>query len=198
MIALLQQQAPSGDPSETTTYVEETFRFLNLPPLWVLALVVLPGSVAFAWWSYSGLRRLETPTRATLSALRWLAVALCCLLLFQPAFEITTYRKTRNQVHVLVDDSASMARQDRYPAEDQRRSLEQWVEGDLGERSRAALVQEVLEREQSLREELALLLEERDGAAAGSSQSASPQRYTAGQLQAQQRQQAQQQRASEP
>ena len=56
----------------------------------------------------------------------------------------------------------------------------------------------MLEREQSLREELALLLEERDGAAAGSSQSASPQRYTAGQLQAQQRQQAQQQRESEP
>ncbi len=150
MIALLQQQAPSGDPSETTTYVEETFRFLNLPPLWVLALVVLPGSVAFAWWSYSGLRRLETPTRTTLSALRWLAVVLCCLLLFQPAFEITTYRKTRNQVHVLVDDSASMARKDRYPADEQRDALSRWVDGDLGERTRAELVRAVLEDDEGL------------------------------------------------
>ena len=74
---------------------------------------------------------------------------------------------------------------------------EQRLREEAAER-KERLVQEVLEREQSLREELALLLEERDGAAAGSSQSASPQRYTAGQLQAQQRQQAQQQRESEP
>jgi len=116
----------------------------------VLALVVLPGSVAFAWWSYSGLRRLETPTRATLSALRWLAVVLCCLLLFQPAFEITTYRKTRNQVHVLVDDSASMARKDRYPADQQKDALSSWVDGDLGERTRAELVRAVLEDDEGL------------------------------------------------
>ena len=39
------------------------------------------------------------------------------------------------------------------------------------------MVQEVLEREQSLREELASLLEEQDGAAAGSPQRGSPQRF---------------------
>ena len=145
-------QSPSGadGAAETSTYVEETFRFLNAPPLWVLALIVLPATVAFAWWSYSGLKRLEPSTRTILSVLRWVAVALCVLLLFQPAYEITTYRKTRNQVHVLVDDSASMARQDRYPADDQRASLEKWVEGDLGERSRAALVQEILEDDKGL------------------------------------------------
>ena len=38
--------------SETTTYVEETFRFLALPPLWVIALVILPATVAFVWWSF--------------------------------------------------------------------------------------------------------------------------------------------------
>ena len=136
--------------AETSTYVEETFRFLNAPPLWVLALVVLPGSVAFAWWSYSGLKRLEGSTRTLLSTLRWLAIAACLALLFQPAFEITTYRKTRNQVHVLVDDSASMARKDRYPSDDQRASLAARVSGDLGEQTRAALVQRVLEAEDGL------------------------------------------------
>ena len=136
--------------AETSTYVEETFRFLNAPPLWVLALIVVPGSIAFAWWSYSGLKRLEGRTRVVLSTLRWVAVAACLALLFQPAFEITTYRKTRNQVHVLVDDSASMARKDRYPAEDQRAALAPWVEGDLGERTRAELVQQVLEASEGL------------------------------------------------
>ena len=75
--------------AETTTFVEETFRFLNAPPTWVLALIIAPATVAFAWWSYSGLRRLERPTRVLLSTLRWLAVVLCLLLLFQPAFEVT-------------------------------------------------------------------------------------------------------------
>ena len=48
-----------------------------------------------------------------MAALRWVAIAICCLLLFQPAFETTTYRRTQNQVHVLIDDSASM----RVPAD---------------------------------------------------------------------------------
>jgi len=139
-----------SEQRETTTYVEEAFRFLNLPPAWVLALIIVPGSVAFAWWSYSGLARLERPTRALLSSLRWLAIALCLLLLFQPAFEITTYRKTRNQVHVLIDDSASMARKDRYPSADQRKSLERWTSRTLGDMSRAELVQTVLEADEGL------------------------------------------------
>ena len=135
---------------ETSTYVEETFRFLNAPPLWVLALIVVPATVAFAWWSYSGLQRLERPTRVVLSSLRWLAVALCLLLLFQPAFETTTYRKTRNQVHILVDDSASMARKDRYPSEEQRRSLSTLAPGDLGDLTRTQLLRDVLEHERGL------------------------------------------------
>eukprot|EP00964_Phaeocystis_antarctica_P046999 scaffold27183_cov66-Phaeocystis_antarctica.AAC.1 len=61
------------------------------------------------------------------------------------------------------------------------------------------MVQEVLEREQSLREELASLLEEQDGAGTGASpQRGSPQRFAEGrQQQAQQRQQAQQQKEAE-
>ncbi|MCK5943444.1 MAG: hypothetical protein KAI24_15790, partial [Planctomycetes bacterium] len=147
MRALLDGQEPSAD---TTTYVEETFRFLNAPPTWVLALLIVPGSIAFAWWSYSGLKRLERPTRVVLSTLRWLAIMFCFLLLFQPAFEITTYRKTRNQVHVLIDDSASMARKDRYPSPEQSGSLQAWATGDLGSRTRAELVQAVLEDERGL------------------------------------------------
>ncbi|MBL9076540.1 MAG: VWA domain-containing protein [Planctomycetes bacterium] len=140
----------AADPN-AQTWVEETFRFLNLPPTWVLVLLVLPGSVLFAWWAYGGLTRLERPVRIVLAALRWLAIVLCCLLLFQPAFETTTYRKTQNQVHVLVDDSASMQRKDRYPAAEQQAALEQLVGAEaLAARTRAELVQAVLERPDGL------------------------------------------------
>lgn len=85
------QQAPTADPqtppgssadvsstdasgtealADASTYDAVVFRFLALPPLWVLALVILPATVAFAWWAYSGLNRLERPTRIVLSSLR--------------------------------------------------------------------------------------------------------------------------------
>lgn len=149
--ALFQAASPQDAAADSTTYSEETFRFLAAPPMWVLALIILPGTALFAWWSYSGLTRLERPTRIVLSTLRWLAIVLCFVLLFQPAFETTTYRKTRNQVHVLVDDSASMARKDRYPAPEQQESLQQWTGStELGSKTRADLVQTVLEDDKGL------------------------------------------------
>lgn len=137
---------PPQDPS-TSTYTEQAFRFLNLPPLWVLALIVFPATVAFAWWSYGGLSRLERSTRVVLSVLRWLAIVACCLLLFQPAFEITTYRRTQNQVHVLIDDSASMSRKDRYTAPEQGNSLRDLVGAEaVSTKTRQELARAVLER----------------------------------------------------
>ena len=142
---------PQDPPAEVTTQVEETFRFLAAPPLWVLVLLVLPGSLLFAWWSYGGLARLERPIRITLAALRWVAIAICCLLLFQPAFETTTYRRTQNQVHVLIDDSASMSRKDRYPAPEQQEPLQALLgTGELASTTRAELVRSVLERPDGL------------------------------------------------
>jgi uncharacterized membrane protein len=147
--------APAADPA-AQTYVEETFRFLHLPATWVLVLLVLPATVLFAWWSYGGLVRLERPTRIVLATLRWLAIAICCLLLFQPAFETTIYRKTQNQVHVLVDDSASMQRKDRYPAADQQAALQALVGVDgLAGLTRHQLAQQVLERPDGLLAQLA-------------------------------------------
>jgi uncharacterized membrane protein len=152
------------DPNPTTpapadgggTFVEESFRFLAAPPAWVLVLVVMPATVLFAWWSYGGLQRLEPRTRVTLAALRWLAIAVCCVLLFQPAWEITTYRRTQNQVHVLIDDSASMQRKDRYPAPEQHDPLQALLPGvDVGTLSRREVVAAVLGRSDGLLAKLA-------------------------------------------
>jgi len=132
-------------PEAAPPHVEETFRFLAAPPLWVLALVVLPATVLFAAWAYGGLPLLDRRARVLLSALRWLAICFCLLLLFQPVVETTTWRRTETQVHVLVDDSASMLRKDRYPAAEQRAALASLCGGDVAERTRLQLVQQVLE-----------------------------------------------------
>jgi hypothetical protein len=160
MIAPLLLQDPAAqaprDALAGTPHVEETFRFLAAPPLWVLVLVLLPASVLFAYWAYSGLHRLELRTRVVLSSLRWLALLLCLALVCEPVFEITTYRKTESQVHVLVDDSASMLRKDRYPDGEQQAALAALVGGSepLSASTRLQLVQRELERPAGLLEQL--------------------------------------------
>ncbi|MCA8943536.1 MAG: hypothetical protein KDB80_13310 [Planctomycetes bacterium] len=126
---------------------EESFVFLNLPATWLVWLVLVPGAIAIAWWSYGGITRLEPTTRTVLASLRAVAILLGLLILFQPAFERVRYSKVRTQVHVLVDDSASMQRRDTYPDADQRGALvdASGVE-DIESMSRAQLVGKVLDR----------------------------------------------------
>ena len=151
MIALIQTpQDPGG-----ALHVEQTFRFLAAPPLWVLTLLIVPGIVLFAWWCYGGMSRLEPRARAVLSVLRALAVAFCVLLLCQPAFEITTWRKTETQVHVLVDDSASMQRKDSYPDVAEHDALQRLAGAtDIATATRAELLRTVLARPGGLLDEL--------------------------------------------
>ena len=47
------------DPVETAVQTERKLDFLNMPELWIVGLVILPLTVAFAWWSYGGARRLS-------------------------------------------------------------------------------------------------------------------------------------------
>lgn len=126
---------------------EETLRFLALPPAWVIGLVIVPGIVLFGWWTYGGLARLERPTRVVLGTLRAIAVALCAVLLMQPAYERVRYTELKGQVHVLVDDSASMQRKDTYPDAAEAAAL-RTAAGvtDLAAHTRSELVRKVLDR----------------------------------------------------
>src|SRR5690606_36454432 len=134
---------------------EETFRFLALPELWIVGLVLLPAVVLLAWWSYGGLQRLVPRTRVGLSVLRGLAIAACLVALFQPAFEVVRYTKTQAQVHVLVDDSASTQRRDTYPDGGQHAALAEAAgTADLAQSTRAELVRRVLEKPGGLLEQL--------------------------------------------
>lgn len=144
-------QTPQGEG----TAIVETFRFLAAPKLWVIALIVVPAIILVATWSYSGLKRLERAPRIALSVLRSLAILFCCFLLFQPSFEITTYRKTQNQVHVLIDDSASMLRRDIYPDPEQQKALSKAAPGvDLSQTTRVQLVAKVLGKPGGLLDQL--------------------------------------------
>lgn len=151
---LLQETKPPADTVQTV----ESFHFLALPELWVLGLVILPGVVLFAWWNYGGLTRLERRTRIVLSSLRALALLLLLVALFQPTFELTRYTTVQSQIHVLVDDSASMQRRDTYPGDAAERQALATTAGvstdDLGRLTRAELVSKVLDKKDGLLEKL--------------------------------------------
>lgn len=152
-LPLAAQDAPL--PDEAQVHTEESFRFLAMPAGWIVGLVLVPLIAVFGWWCYASLVRLERPTRILLSSLRTLALILCMLLLFQPAMERTRYTKIRSQVHVLVDDSASMGRRDTYAGTDELRALSDAAGTDPSGLNRAALVDRVLSKPGGLLEALA-------------------------------------------
>ena len=89
-----------------TTRVE----FLNLPPAWVLALVIAPAVLLFARWLYSR-RRVEG--RAWLpAALRAAALALLIVFLLHPVRLTQKVAVERPVAAVLLDDSASLREHD--------------------------------------------------------------------------------------
>ena len=44
-------------------HTEERLQWQNMPELWVVGLVIAPLVLAFAWWSYGGLSRIEPKYR---------------------------------------------------------------------------------------------------------------------------------------
>jgi len=104
-VALLQRVEATG--------LERSLRLLDLPPAWVVVLIVLPLFALVAWIGYAR-ENLSRPMRATLLGLRLAAFVLLGLVLARPVRV-----ERREEVHpanvlVLVDDSASMRRTDTY------------------------------------------------------------------------------------
>jgi|GEM_PF-872367 len=85
-------------------------QFLNLPPAWVLVLVIAPAVLLFARWLYSR-RRVEG--RAWLpAALRAAALALLITFLLHPVRLTQKVAVERPVAAVLLDDSASLREHD--------------------------------------------------------------------------------------
>ncbi|MEO0479263.1 MAG: VWA domain-containing protein [Planctomycetota bacterium] len=149
------QPDSAGENAGQAIQTSEDFLFLALPELWLIGLVIVPALILFVRWSYGGLSRLDRGPRIALTTLRGLAIAFALFLMFQPAIERTRYTEVRSQIHVLVDDSASMTRKDTYPEEASRLALTEASGRPIDGATRSELVQRVLEKPGGLLEELA-------------------------------------------
>ncbi len=108
MIALLLQQA-----AEQAQGLDESFRLLDMPPAWVVVLIVLPLFAAVTWIGYAR-ESVSRPMRLFLSALRVSAFLLLFLVIARPVVVERREEVQKAEVVVLLDDSASMQRKDAY------------------------------------------------------------------------------------
>ncbi len=124
-----------------------SFAFATAPPMWFVLLVMLPLLVGVCWLGYAR-ARLGTKLRLVLATLRGLALFTLCLILFRPVLVARTDHVEAPQVLLLIDDSASMRRQDANRDDAQRQTaLARLVEpAPLEQATRAALVRGALVR----------------------------------------------------
>ena len=140
LLALAAQDVASG------TGVRESFRLLDLPPAWVIVLLILPLFGLVTWIGYAR-ETISTPMRVLLSALRISAFALLFLVLARPVLVEKREEVQRAEVIVLLDDSASMSRVDGYAGdEDTRRALREAVGIDPAGASRLELARRAVEK----------------------------------------------------
>ncbi len=100
------------------------YKLVDLPPAWVIVLVVLPLLALVAWIGYAR-APLSLSRRILLASLRALSLALFLAILARPVQVQRREEVRQAEVLVLFDDSASMRRED-------------GVHGDGAERARLA------------------------------------------------------------
>jgi len=138
MIALI--PAPQGGESLDTSW-----RLLELPAGWVVALIILPISLGIALAAYRS-ERLETGMRALLVGLRWLALLGLLTILARPVEVRSQERVSQAEILILADDSASMSRRDAYSGDAQASAaLIDILGADPGEFTRAEITANLLQ-----------------------------------------------------
>ncbi len=139
--------APDAAPLRDVT----SFRFLDAPPAWVIALVIVPAVALGVWLVYRRESREIPPrTRIVLGILRGLAFFMLFLFLFRPVRETQPVVVEKSVLPVLIDASASMTRKDAYVGDEVADRLAKLA--GLADASRAAempridLVKTILQR----------------------------------------------------
>ncbi|MEC8495774.1 MAG: hypothetical protein VXZ39_12660, partial [Planctomycetota bacterium] len=124
------QDALPGDALERgSDAIQETWRFLEMPATWIVALLIVPGSFAVAAIAYAR-ESLSAPMRWTLVGLRTLSFLLLFAVLFRPVFVRQEQSVIAPEVLFLFDGSGSMAREDGYVGDDEARDAVRALTGE--------------------------------------------------------------------
>jgi hypothetical protein len=129
------------------------WRWADLPPAWVLALLVIAAFLGLRWLYRRERGRSSPARRLFLAGVRTLVLLAVLLILSGPYREEVVTSEEKSHLVVLIDTSASMKNEDAYPDEEEQAILAAaWPdEGDrparlasAAEKSRLALVKRVL------------------------------------------------------
>lgn len=108
-MTLLQQASES---------VNRELAFNGAPPLWVVVLVIAPLVALFVGAIYRREGESASPrAKFLLGTIRFLAIALLLLVIFQPVSESKVFAVNRSTVGILIDESLSMDRAEEYAPE---------------------------------------------------------------------------------
>ncbi|MEO0650699.1 MAG: hypothetical protein AAFZ65_08475, partial [Planctomycetota bacterium] len=98
-----------------------SLRLLDLPALWILVLVAGPLLALVAWIGYAR-EDFSLKGRLFLAAMRFLSLAALCGVLARPVLVERREEIFPAQVAVLIDDSASMQREEAYAGDSESRT----------------------------------------------------------------------------
>ncbi|MCE9593386.1 MAG: VWA domain-containing protein [Planctomycetes bacterium] len=139
MIASLQQAVDTG--------LRESFKLADVPAAWIVVLVLAPLAFVVCVLGYRG-ESISFGGKLLLGTLRFLALALLCLVIFRPVRVERREEVQKAEVVVLLDDSASMLRKDSYAANEPLRQAAARFSKKEGEATRSevaiGLVQDAL------------------------------------------------------
>ena len=97
------------------TRLETRVEWLAAPEPWVIAVVIIPLLLGISAWGYRGeVGKLGRKAKVLLGSLRFLALLILVLILFQPTLTRERVQTESSTVLVVVDDSFSMGIQDRW------------------------------------------------------------------------------------
>ncbi|MEL6429311.1 MAG: hypothetical protein AAFU73_06500 [Planctomycetota bacterium] len=140
-------QAASSDA------VAESWKFLEVPAPWIVALVLVPGSIAIAWLAYFR-EPVSSRVRAALVTLRALSFLVLLAVLFRPVLVHQEQSVLPPEALFLYDDSGSMARVDGYVGDDDARAQVAELTGrSADDASRARIAEAVRNRVESMASE---------------------------------------------
>src|SRR4030065_1056192 len=91
-----------------------TLSWQNIPPAWLLVLVIIPAVFLLAWMIYR-IERKDVPAKAktVLFVLRGIIILLVLLAIFGPVLSVEKAFSKKSYIAVLVDESMSMSIPDR-------------------------------------------------------------------------------------